>query len=94
MAIVSPVVRISRPFFVGLQEGREGALGGFAGDRIEFDRADQAEVSDVDDVRQVLQRMQARFPIGGDVAGAVEQAFFLVGFERREAAAEAIGLPE
>ncbi|CCF20123.1 protein of unknown function [Pseudorhizobium banfieldiae] len=70
---------------VGLEEGGEGALGRLAGDRIEFDRADHTDVADVDHVRQVLQRMQAVLPVGRHVAGPVEEAFLLVGFQRCEA---------
>jgi hypothetical protein len=43
---------------IGLQEGREGALGRLAGNRLQLDGADQAEIADVDDMRAVLQRMQ------------------------------------
>ena len=41
MAMMSPVVRIRMPFSKAFEEGREGALGRRAGDRLELDRADR-----------------------------------------------------
>ena len=68
-----------------LHEGREGALGRLAGDRLQLDRADQADVADVDDVRLALQRMQRVLPIGRELGAARQQALLLVGVERAEA---------
>ena len=68
----------------GLEEGREGALGRLAGDRLEFDGADQAEIAHVDDVRQPLQRCSASSQYGADLGAAGQQALVLVGVERRE----------
>ena len=61
-AMMSPVVRISRPFSKALRKAVKARLVGCAGDRLQLDRADQAAVADVDDVRQALQRSGARRP--------------------------------
>ena len=83
-AIVSPVVRISRPRSQAAEEHLEAALARLAGARRQLDPADQADVAHVDDVRRLAQRVQRLRQYRLHLLGPRQQAFLGIGVERAE----------
>ena len=91
---VSPAIRTIQARLVAGDHPLEAALAGRARHRLELDRAHQAQVADVDHVRQITAAVQRVLEVALDLAHPLEDALFLVGLERRDAAAAATGWPE
>ena len=85
-AMMSPVVRISRPALEGLEEAREGALAPAAPAIGSNSMAPIRPILRMSmTCGQALERMERVLPIGRELGGAGQQALLLVGVERGEA---------
>ena len=95
-AMVSPVVRISRPRSKQSRKTSNARLPGSPARGASSIAADQADVADVDDVRRLAQRVQRLARSSRlHLRGARQQAFLGVDVERRRAPpAQASGCAE
>ena len=77
----SPAARIMSPRWKQRLNRSRPRAPGLIGSRRQLDAGDQAEITQIDDMLGALEAVDRLLPVGRDIGGALEQAFFGVDVE-------------